>query len=111
MTTATLHPGLNLGVEHGGAHEQSEPVVFGFWVFLMSDLITFGILFATYVAMNNNTAGGPGPRELYDFTRPVVAAGYSNSRPSIIGCIAMVPNGPRPKTNIMVASLFGFSPR
>ena len=44
MTDAPLHPGLNLGVSHGEAHEDAEIIVFGFWVFLMSDLIIFGIL-------------------------------------------------------------------
>ncbi|HSH47401.1 MAG TPA: cytochrome c oxidase subunit 3 [Halomonas sp.] len=67
MIGEMLHPGLNLGAAHGEAHTRSEPVLFGFWVFLMSDLILFGVLFATYVSMRNATAGGPGPRELYDF--------------------------------------------
>jgi len=63
-----LHPGLNLGAAHGAAHEGSEATVFGFWVFLMSDLITFGILFATYAANTGSMAlaGGPGPAELCD---------------------------------------------
>lgn len=63
-----LHPGLNLGPSHGSAHTGSEKTVFGFWVFLMSDLITFGILFATYAASTGPVAvaGGPGPAQLYD---------------------------------------------
>lgn len=65
-----LHPGLNLGESHGDAHEQSELKVFGFWVFLMSDLITFGVLFATYAASGtpSGMAGGPGPAELFSLT-------------------------------------------
>ena len=68
--TANLHPGLNLGESHGAAHPASENRVFGFWVFLMSDLITFGILFATYAASGTPTglAGGPGPAQLFDLT-------------------------------------------
>lgn len=63
-----LHPGLNLGPAHGVAHESSESTIFGFWVFLMSDLITFGILFATYASNTGHMAlaGGPGPAELFD---------------------------------------------
>lgn len=62
------HPGLNLGEHHGAAHEEAETLVFGFWVFLMSDLILFGVVFATYVTMANPTglAGGPGPSEIFD---------------------------------------------
>ncbi|MGH7156131.1 MAG: cytochrome c oxidase subunit 3, partial [Acetobacteraceae bacterium] len=60
------HPGINLGPTHPEAHEQAEEMVFGFWVFLMSDAIIFGVLFATYAAMRLSTAGGPGPRDLFD---------------------------------------------
>ncbi|MGM8851002.1 cytochrome c oxidase subunit 3 [Salinicola halophyticus] len=64
--TPSRHPGLNLGHAHGDAHEASEEFVFGFWVFMMSDLILFGLLFATYVTMLGGTAGGPDPGELFE---------------------------------------------
>src|SRR5699024_11156790 len=38
-----------------------------FWVFLMSDAILFGMVFATYATSVHATAGGPTPHELYDF--------------------------------------------
>ena len=60
------HPGLNLGNSHGEADKAAQGMMFGFWVFLMSDAILFGMVFATYVTSLNATAGGPGPRALYD---------------------------------------------
>jgi heme/copper-type cytochrome/quinol oxidase subunit 3 len=36
------------------------------WVFLTSDAIMFGLLFATYADMLHSTAGGPGPAKLFD---------------------------------------------
>lgn len=60
------HPGLNLGPSHGEADEAAESVMFGFWLFLMSDAILFGMVFATYVTSLHATAGGPGPQQLYD---------------------------------------------
>lgn len=67
MTDATVkYPGVNLGDAHGAAHEKAELVVFGFWVFLMSDLIFFGLMFAIYITMLSATAGGPGPKDLFD---------------------------------------------
>jgi len=60
------HPGINLGPAHAEADVQAEEMVFGFWVFLMSDAIIFGVLFATYASMRMATAGGPGPHELFD---------------------------------------------
>jgi len=65
-TEICKHPGLNLGAAHPEAHDAAEVVVFGFWVFLMSDLVLFGLLFATYVTMLGATAGGSGPKELFD---------------------------------------------
>ncbi|HEX3983726.1 MAG TPA: cytochrome c oxidase subunit 3 [Acidisoma sp.] len=60
------HPGLNLGFAHGTDDEAAERMMFGFWVFLMSDAILFGMVFATYVTSVHATAGGPGPHDLYD---------------------------------------------
>jgi cytochrome o ubiquinol oxidase subunit III len=60
------HPGINLGTAHREADDAAEVLVFGFWVSMMSDLIVFGLLFATYVTMTGATAGGPGPKDLFD---------------------------------------------
>lgn len=68
--STTRHPGLNLGPHHGEADDTAEVEVFGFWVFMMSDAIIFGLLMATYVVMSGNLNGGPGPRELFEL-RPV----------------------------------------
>ena len=59
------YPGVNLGSAHPDA-EGAEELLFGFWVFLMSDAIVFGLAFATYVTMLKGTAGGPGPAQLFD---------------------------------------------
>lgn len=70
MKHPVLHPGINLGPHHGEAHDHAETLAFGFWVFLMSDLIIFGLMFATYVTMANpmGMADGPGPKEAFDLT-------------------------------------------
>ncbi len=60
------YPGLNLGEDHASAHKATERVQFGFWVFLMSDLVYFGLMFAIYITMIDAQAGGPGPHELFD---------------------------------------------
>lgn len=67
MTSQTKrHPGLNLHKEDRQTQEESEEVLFGFWIFLMSDLVLFSILFATYATMTGALAGGPGPHTLFD---------------------------------------------
>ena len=39
---------------------------FGFWLYLMSDLILFATLFATFAVLGRNYAGGPAGKELFD---------------------------------------------
>lgn len=65
-TQAMKHPGLNLGASHGKDDDKAEEMAFGFWVFMMSDAILFGVLFVTYVTMMGSTAGGPGAHELFE---------------------------------------------
>lgn len=39
---------------------------FGFWLFLLSDVILFAALFATYSVLSGSTAGGPTGAQLFD---------------------------------------------
>ena len=39
--------------------------IFGFWVYLMTDLVIFGVLFATYAVLQGNTFGGPSAQQLF----------------------------------------------
>lgn len=38
----------------------------GFWLYLMTDCLLFATLFATYVVLQNATAGGSSARDLFD---------------------------------------------
>lgn len=40
--------------------------IFGFWVFLASDMILFATLFGTYAVLWTHTDGGPSAKSLYD---------------------------------------------
>lgn len=39
---------------------------FGFWLYLLSDVMIFGSLFATYIVLRGATAGGPSGADLFD---------------------------------------------
>ena len=39
---------------------------YGFWIFLISDIILFSVFFATYAVLREATAGGPGGAQLFD---------------------------------------------
>ena len=60
-----LYPGMNLGKTDPETHKVAEELVFGFWVFLMSDAVLFALLFAVYETMTAGTAGGPGAAQLF----------------------------------------------
>lgn len=59
------YPGMNLDHGDPDAHGSAEQVVFGFWVFVMSDAVLFSLLFAVYETMIHGTAGGPTGAELF----------------------------------------------
>ena len=40
-------------------------VGYGFWIFLLSDIVMFSAFFATYAVLVNETAGGPSGRDLF----------------------------------------------
>jgi cytochrome o ubiquinol oxidase subunit 3 len=52
----------------GIAHNEDTVAMqtFGFWLYLMSDLIIFATLFATFAVLGHNYANGPTGKELFD---------------------------------------------
>ncbi|AMM26313.1 cytochrome c oxidase subunit 3 [Variovorax sp. PAMC 28711] len=40
-------------------------VTYGFWLFLLSDIVMFAAFFASYAVLHGHTAGGPSGRELF----------------------------------------------
>jgi cytochrome o ubiquinol oxidase subunit 3 len=43
----------------------TDRVLFGFWVYLMTDLLMFSVLFACYAVLHGNTVGGETGRQLF----------------------------------------------
>ena len=60
------------GHGHAGARTDGGPapkrivVGYGFWIFLLSDIIMFSAFFATYAVLVGETAGGPSGAQLFD---------------------------------------------
>jgi cytochrome o ubiquinol oxidase subunit 3 len=54
--------------EHAAVGLVSKRIIvgYGFWIFLLSDIIMFSAFFATYAVLVGATAGGPGGRELFN---------------------------------------------
>ncbi|MBZ9676271.1 cytochrome o ubiquinol oxidase subunit III [Mesorhizobium sp. ES1-1] len=45
---------------------------FGFWLFLLSDIVIFAALFAAYAVLAKETAGGPSGAQLFDRTYTLI---------------------------------------
>jgi cytochrome o ubiquinol oxidase subunit 3 len=50
----------------GGPAPKRVVVAYGFWIFILSDMIMFSALFAAYAVLAGNTAGGPTGVELFN---------------------------------------------
>jgi len=57
--------------EHAERSIVSKRVItaYGFWIFLISDIIMFSAFFAAYAVLSGETAGGPSGKDLFSFTR------------------------------------------
>jgi len=73
MTIATIETApivvpteLARGRGGGGPAPKRVVVAYGFWIFILSDMVMFSALFAAYAVLQGNTAGGPTGAELFD---------------------------------------------
>jgi cytochrome o ubiquinol oxidase subunit III len=74
MTTASEAPAVGLthqasedtGLGNRGPASKSIVVPYGFWLFILSDMVLFSALFATYASLVHATDGGPVTNQLFD---------------------------------------------
>jgi len=53
------------GLGHRGPQSKSIVVPYGFWLFILSDMVLFSALFASYATLVHATDGGPAASELF----------------------------------------------
>ena len=68
------HDGHGAALTEVHGHDESKRIVvgYGFWIFLISDIIMFAAFFATYAVLTDATAGGPTGRDLFDIRNVAV---------------------------------------
>jgi cytochrome o ubiquinol oxidase subunit III len=49
---------------------------YGFWIFLLSDMVMFSCFFASYAVLLGQTAGGPNGVELFDLKNVAIETGF-----------------------------------
>jgi cytochrome o ubiquinol oxidase subunit 3 len=54
------------GLGHRGPESKGIVVPYGFWLFVLSDIVLFSALFATYASLVHATDGGPITNQLFD---------------------------------------------
>jgi cytochrome o ubiquinol oxidase subunit 3 len=54
------------GLGNRGPQSKSIVVPYGFWLFVLSDIVLFSALFASYAALSRATDGGPTSNQLFD---------------------------------------------
>ena len=59
------------GAGHGKTGPASKRIIvgYGFWIFLLSDIVVFSCFFAAYAVLQGQTAGGPTARQIVDVPR------------------------------------------
>ena len=72
--------------DHGGSapagHGEGGPpskriiVGYGFWIFLLSDIIMFSAFFAAYAVLQGQTAGGPSAKQIFDVGNTGLETGF-----------------------------------
>ncbi len=77
--------------------------MFGFWVYLMTDLVIFGVLFAVYFVLKANTFGGPSSNDL--FSLPTALASTLVLLTSSFTCGLALISAQRGKVNQTIAWL------
>jgi cytochrome o ubiquinol oxidase subunit 3 len=75
MALMEQHHGSAVGREWSGPRSKRIVTGYGFWIFILSDIVMFSAFFATYAVLVGQTAGGPSGRDLFDLRNVVMETG------------------------------------
>jgi cytochrome o ubiquinol oxidase subunit III len=77
VAVAAGAPGEHAAASSAHGHEDLKRLVvaYGFWIFLISDIIMFAAFFATYAVLTDSTAGGPAGRDLFQVRTVAIETG------------------------------------
>jgi cytochrome o ubiquinol oxidase subunit 3 len=72
------HGGGSDAQSHGEGGPSSKRIIvgYGFWIFLLSDIIMFSAFFASYAVLAGQTAGGPSGKQLFDIRNVGIETGF-----------------------------------
>lgn len=70
--TFETRPDLALNTSEAGPASKRIVVAYGFWIFLLSDIVMFSALFAAFAVLMRATAGGPSGAQLFNQTSAAI---------------------------------------
>ncbi|MDB5576723.1 MAG: Cytochrome bb3 quinol oxidase subunit 3 [Bradyrhizobium sp.] len=79
MSTIALtesHHGTGAASEWSGPASKRIVIGYGFWIFILSDMILFSAFFATYAVLLGQTAGGPTGHSLFDLRNVAIETAF-----------------------------------
>jgi cytochrome o ubiquinol oxidase subunit III len=100
------------GRGEGGPASKRIVTGYGFWIFLLSDIVMFSALFATYAVLSDATAGGPTGAQLFDLTNVAIETACLLLSSFVCG-LAMIAASARnllwTQIGLLVTGLLGFT--
>jgi cytochrome o ubiquinol oxidase subunit III len=82
MTVVTAASGIHEGhslpvveIENPGPAPKRIVTGYGFWIFILSDMVMFSAFFAAYAVLSGQTAGGPHGSELFNLKNVAIETG------------------------------------
>jgi cytochrome o ubiquinol oxidase subunit 3 len=99
------------GHGEGGPAPKRIVTAYGFWIFLLSDIIMFSAFFAAYAVLVHATAGGPTGRQLFNLTNAGVETACLLASTFAAGMAltaASVRNALWTQVSLLVTGLLGF---
>src|ERR1700731_3625991 len=63
-------------IVHSGPATKRVVTGYGFWIFILSDMIMFSAFFATYAVLHGQTAGGPSGHDLFNLRNVAMETGF-----------------------------------
>ena len=84
---------------------ENDAKIFGFWIYLMTDLILFSVLFATFIVLQGSTFGGPSAQELFSLPYALNETLILLTASFIIGLGGVAAHRKNKKTTLFLFSL------
>jgi cytochrome o ubiquinol oxidase subunit 3 len=104
LAVPALQPGIASAAEAGPASKRVV-VAYGFWIFLLSDIVMFSALFAAYAVLTGATANGPSGAQLFSQTTAALETGCLLASSYVCGMMSLAADARRRRWTYVFAAV------